>query len=165
MRQTNLVSQYLSKSIQSYLLEKLSPQGEKETLIQAEECLRFLYLSSLTQGSIPVTKTIDDIWHFLILQTKEYSELCQSLPGKKMIHHSSDIYLKHFSLESPSLLENEEAEMESQRQLEWLVSYVFNFGDFTEDNIPYWSFAAALCEKYKLSSDQLNNELRAFLVN
>ena len=168
MTQQKLVSQYLSNSIQSYLIEKLSPQDKQKTLIQAEECLRFLYLSSLTQGSIPVTKTIDDIWHLLILQTKEYSELCQSLPGKKLIHHTSDIYLKYFSLNSSSAenektKEYEENELESQRQLEWLVSYVFNFGDFTNESISYWSFATALCEKHKFSPDQLNNELRTFL--
>ena len=116
----NLATQYLTDTLRSYLIKKCSFQSEQETLQQTEECLRFLYLSHLTKGAIPVCQKIDEIWHLLILQTKEYFELCENLPGKKYIHHSSDIYQQ--------LSRDDNAKVEAKRQLEWLVSYVKNFG-------------------------------------
>ena len=156
----NLVHQFLSKSLLQYLVEKSLPQEEKDTLQQTEECLRFLFLSHLTQGSIPVSQKVDEIWHLLILQTKEYVELCQSLPAKKIIHHSSDIYLNYFALENPNEKKEESPESQAKRQLEWLVSYVVNFGPLKPENIQYWPFASGICLKFNLSLEDLNSQLK-----
>ncbi len=156
--QANLRDQYLSKSLQSYLVEKSKPQLESEIFLQLEECVRFLYLSSLSEGSIPVGKVIDDIWHLLILETREYEQLCLRLPGKKFIHHTSDIFVS-FSEQ----VEEETQEEESRRQLEWLVSYVANFGDFTKESLPYWTYGWALCQKLNVSVEQFNVQLKQCL--
>lgn len=158
----NLSSKFLTKSLVCYLIEKCKPQTEEDTLLQTEECLRFLYLSHLTNGPIPVSQTVDNIWHLLILQTKEYFALCESLPGKTIIHHSSEIYLK-YSLENETQNQEkisfQEQAIEAKRQLEWLVSYVKNFGQMKEENIKYWSFAVGLRKKLNLSLEEFNNML------
>ncbi|MES2615750.1 MAG: hypothetical protein V4591_10075 [Bdellovibrionota bacterium] len=153
-----LHANFLTESLRCYLVEKCRPQAEAETMQQTEECLRFLYLSHLTKGSIPVCQQVDNIWHLLILQTKEYFELCQNMPCKTYIHHSSDIYLKYAN---PNYREVPEAE--AKRQLEWLVSYVVNFGDMSEENIKYWSFARGICTKFNMSLENFNKKLRELL--
>lgn len=155
-----LVQKFLSEGLCRYLIEKSPHQSKQETLMQAEECLRYLYLAHLTKGSIPVTQKIDDIWHLLILQTKEYFDLCLSLPAKRYIHHCSDIYAKY---SGENTLENKSAE--AKRQIEWMVSYVNHFGDMTEDNLKYWTFAQALCSKLNLSLEKFNEELKNISSN
>lgn len=154
----SLISQFLNESLIQYLIEKLLPQDEKTTREQTEECLRFLYLSHLTKGAVPINQKIDDIWHLLILQTKEYFQLCENFPGKTYIHHSSKIYLKYAKEEEPSCLE------ETKRQLEWLLTYITHFSDMSEVSIKYWSFATALQQKLNLTLEDFNAELRQLIV-
>lgn len=154
----NLTEKFLSESLIHYLIEKLLPQKEADTLEQVEECVRFLYLSHLTKGAIPVNQKIDDIWHLLILQTQEYFLLCQNLPAQSYIHHSSKIYLKYKG-EDKSLNKEDEA----KRQLEWLLTYVTHFFEMTQTNIKHWSFATALQQKLNLTVHEFNEELRRLI--
>ncbi|CAM5626979.1 hypothetical protein SRIMM317S_04927 [Streptomyces rimosus subsp. rimosus] len=62
---------------------------------QVTECLRYLYLVSrhreqLSGLFLPVEQDIDEIWHYLILQTREYRQFCEErLPGRFFIEHRS----------------------------------------------------------------------------
>ena len=150
-----LTNYYLSSSYLQYLFKR-NPEVENHTLlVRIEECLRFLYLSSFTTGNIPVNQKIDDIWHWLILETKAYAELCHKLPGKKFIHHSSDdMYSAETVIDSAK---------ESKRNLEWLVSYVANFGPFLEPAVQYWTYARALMSHLHLNLFQFNEKLYSLL--
>jgi hypothetical protein len=161
----NLTEKYLSKSLLCYLIEKSRPQHEEETTKQIEECLRFLYLSHFTKGAIPVSQFVDNIWHLLILQTQEYFRLCESLPAKKYIHHSSNVYIKAEEQFSNQISFTETPAEEAKRQLEWLVSYIENFGELNIESLQYWSFANALCLKFNLTLESFNLQLRSLSSN
>lgn len=158
----SLVQKYLCESMVSYLVEKSPQQTKEETIQQTEECLRFLYLSHFTRGGIPVSQKVDNIWHLLILETQDYLALCEKLPAKSFIHHRSDAltqFKKKFQEETSEILEP--PAQEAKRHLEWLVSYVKNFGPFTEKNIQHWSFAQALRLKFQFNLEQFNQQLQA----
>lgn len=76
------------------------PDAPSATVVRhrVRECLRYLYLVSrhpdrLGGLFLPVEQDVDEIWHYLILQTREYRDLCeQRLPGGHFIHHRSISY-------------------------------------------------------------------------
>lgn len=147
------VEKYLNETWLRYLFKKCSHQTQNETLQQAEECLRFLSLSFLSCGSVPISQKIDDLWHLLILETEAYNSLCASLPGQRFIHHTSDDFHKP-QLEL-SLSEK------GRRHLEWLVNYARCFGSLQEHNIIYWPFALAIKEKLGLDFSSFHLKLLA----
>ena len=153
MMHLSCVQQYLNDDWLSYLYKKCPHQTQEETLRQTEECLRFLSLTHLAFGNIPVNQKIDDIWHLLILETEAYAALCYALPGKAFIHHTSDDF--------PSTSKPETAAETAKRQLEWLVNYIHHFGPLNEEMIQYWPFARTLMAKLKLSIDDFSEKLLA----
>ena len=155
---TKLVKEYLSQEYINYLIKKNSDFKTEITLQQTEECLRFLYLASFTSGSIPVNQKIDQIWHFLILETKAYAALCEKLPAKKFIHHTSDI----FSEQNENINKRSYQE-ESKVNLEWLVSYVANFGEFTLESIEYWPYANSIMQQLNLDINLFNKKLLSLI--
>lgn len=140
------------------LLAQKNPEQEvEETINQTEECLKFLALSHLTSGSIPVNQKVDKIWHMLILETKAYAELCEKLPGNKFIHHTSDVFSQY------KAFTQEDSENESKRYLEWLVTYVAHFGNFTEVSAKYWPFAVGIMKFLNLNIYQFNEKLKQLI--
>lgn len=158
MQNISLVSSLLSLPYVEYVAIKSAPQSREDTLEQLEECLRYLYLSHFVSGSIPVNKKIDDIWHLLILETQCYFELCEKLPGKKIIHHQSIVYE---NLSSPNSIPIN-VQLQTKRNLEWLISYVANFGDFKERAVRYWPYTQALMHNLKIDLVSLNQKLKSF---
>lgn len=155
---TKLVKNYLSQEYINYLIKKNSDISPEVTLQQAEECLRFLYLASFTSGPIPVNQKIDQIWHLLILETRAYADLCEKLPQKKFIHHSSDIFSEQN--ENDNKLSSQE---ESKLNLEWLVSYVANFGEFTLEASEYWPYANSIMKQLNLDINLFNKKLLSLI--
>lgn len=109
-----------------------------------EECLRFLYLRSenpaLKGRFIPVCDDTDQIWHYLIIQTRFYSELCKNLPSGDFIHHESvsfDQYLENQNnYKDRSLI--------FSGFLEWIPLYLRHFGGFTQAGAKYWKIMDVL---------------------
>jgi hypothetical protein len=123
--------------------------------VRIEEALKFLNMAVYCQGNIPVSREIDDIWHSWILETKEYSALCDSLQGRRYIHHCSNTYLEcaESGAELPvTTLEN---------KIAMLGNYVLNYGPFEADRINYWPFAAYLVRELGMTVDGLNEWLSA----
>lgn len=81
----------------------------------------------------------------------------QKLPLKKYMYHQSAVYEKFSNpnREKPS------AASEVGRNLEWLASYVSNFGDFTQESLPYWPYASAIMENLNLDLISLNQKLKS----
>ncbi|GAB7035123.1 hypothetical protein AB0G35_05425 [Streptomyces sp. NPDC021749] len=109
---------------------------------QVTECLRYLYLVSRYRDRLgglflPVEQDIDEIWHYLILQTREYRELCeQRLPGRYFIEHRSIAY-EDYQREPGREQVIEEA-------LRWIPLYCAEFGPFDEGALPHWTIVRFL---------------------
>jgi hypothetical protein len=145
---------YLTPPMLQYFRKKLPEVAEDELLIRIEETLKFMAIARYCTGPIPVVIEIDEIWHYWILQTQEYEQLCQALPGGEFIHHSSNAYLE-FSDPNVGTTLNLRADVEM------LAAYAANYGPFTERRVKYWHLAAYLIEKRHWSVDELNHWLTA----
>ncbi|MGH4030048.1 hypothetical protein ACQB60_14045 [Actinomycetota bacterium Odt1-20B] len=116
---------------------------------QVRECLRYLYLVSrhperLGGLFLPVEQDIDEIWHYLILQTREYRELCeQRLPGGHFIHHRSISYDAY--QRSPGRA------TAAEEALRWIPLYTEAFGPFDEDAVAHWTVVRFLHDELGLS--------------
>ncbi|MGW6026133.1 hypothetical protein [Streptomyces sp. NPDC055099] len=120
---------------------------------QVRECLRYLYLLSrhpdrLGGLFLPVEQDIDEIWHYLILQTREYRQLCeQRLPGGHFIHHRSISYDAYQA--DPG------RETAAEEALRWIPLYTAAFGPFDEAALPHWTVVRFLHEELELSLEQI----------
>ncbi|MBC3982872.1 hypothetical protein H8N01_09900 [Streptomyces sp. AC536] len=116
---------------------------------QVTECLRYLYLVSrhreqLSGLFLPVEQDIDEIWHYLILQTREYRALCEErLPGRFFIEHRSIAY------ESYQQAPGREQAMEEA--LRWIPLYCREFGPFDEGALPHWTIVRFLHQRMGMS--------------
>ena len=126
--------------------------GEEPAYVERQvlECLKYLYLIScyperLAGLFLPVEQAIDEVWHYLILQTREYHEMCEErLPGRFFIHHRSLPY-EDYQQEQPS------REQALEEALRWLPLYCGEFGPFEEDALPHWTMVRFLHQHLGLS--------------
>lgn len=120
---------------------------------QVRECLRYLYLVSrhpdrLGGLFLPVEQDIDEIWHYLILQTREYRDLCeQRLPGGHFIHHRSISYDAY--QESPG------REAAAEEALRWIPLYTAAFGPFDAEALPHWTIVRFLHDELGMSLGEI----------
>ncbi|GAA3487690.1 hypothetical protein GCM10018987_17690 [Streptomyces cremeus] len=125
---------------------------------QVRECARYLYLVSrhpdrLAGLFLPVEQDIDEIWHFLILQTREYRELCeQRLPGGHFIHHRSISYDAYRTTEPATPQRTAAAE----EALRWIPFYRQTFGGYDEEALPHWTVVRFLHQELGLSLEEIN---------
>src|SRR5690348_4424920 len=87
---------FLSPPMLHYLERKFPQLPKAELHARIEETLKFLAIANYCSGAIPVSRDIDDMWHYWILETQEYEALCLSLPGGRFIHHTSNHYVGYF---------------------------------------------------------------------
>ncbi|WP_435058223.1 hypothetical protein [Streptomyces sp. bgisy060] len=127
------------------------PDAPSATIVrhQIRECLRYLYLVSrhpdrLGGLFLPVEQNIDEIWHYLILQTREYLDLCERrLPGGHFIHHRSVSYDAY--QEAPG------REAAAEEALRWIPLYTAAFGPFDADALPHWTVVRFLHDELRMS--------------
>ncbi|WP_407285588.1 hypothetical protein [Streptomyces sp. BP-8] len=116
---------------------------------QVTECLRYLYLVSRHRDRLgglflPVEQEIDEIWHYLILQTREYRALCEErLPGRFFIEHRSIAYEDY--QQEPG------REQALEEALRWIPLYCREFGPFDEGALPHWTIVRFLHQQMNLS--------------
>lgn len=147
-----LCDAYLSAPMFHYFRKKLPQLTSVELLIRIEETIKFLAIANFCSGAIPVSREIDEIWHYWILQTQEYEALCLSLQGRKFIHHTSNDYVEYYDKEIGThdnvLLD-----------IKMLATYVTNYGPFEANRVKYWVLASHLVQGYGWSVQQLNDWL------
>jgi hypothetical protein len=142
-------SELLSDRMRTILTEKLPDRTPAELDLQIEECLRFLTIASeLPESFFPLTKEVDDVWHELISETREYQRLCTQLPGRRFLHHSA-VTLAEYA-------EQRDRKTVVTQLLAWIPSYVSRFGDFTEERAEHWMICNFLRGELGLSLDQIN---------
>ncbi|MFC9433291.1 hypothetical protein [Nocardia sp. NPDC057030] len=119
---------------------------EPTARIQIREAVRYLILVSahreeLTGLFLPVEQAIDEVWHYLILQTREYAELCENrLPGGHFIHHRSISY-DAYGQRQPS------REAMIEQFLRWIPLYCARFGEFDAEGGRWWTMVRFLHEE------------------
>ncbi|WP_069161106.1 hypothetical protein [Nocardia altamirensis] len=119
---------------------------EHTARIQVREATRYLTLVSahrekLSGLFLPVEQAIDEVWHYLILQTREYADLCENrLPGGYFIHHRSISYAD-YGQQQPS------REVMIEQFLRWIPLYSARFGGFDADGGRWWTMVRFLHEE------------------
>jgi len=152
MTNDQLVAAFLDPPMLHYFQCKFADLQADELQARIEETLKFLFISHECTGAIPVNREIDAIWHAWILQTREYSSLCERLPARSFIHHSSNDYLRYFD---PSVGERDDL----MQEVKMLALYVANFGPFEASRTKYWLLANHLLERRRWSVGELNDWL------
>jgi hypothetical protein len=135
-----------------YFRRKFPSLPELELHTRIEETLKFLAIAKYCSGAIPVSREIDDVWHYWILQTQEYKTLCCCLAGGEFIHHTSNSYVEYFDKDIGK-------HDNLQLDIKMLATYVANYGPFEESRVKYWLLASHLVEKCGWEIQQLNEWL------
>jgi len=151
LTQEDLLNCYVTPQLETYFLKKCPGLSIEELTLRLSELLKFLSLSHHAIVDIPVSSEIDELWHLWILETKQYHVLCEKLPSGKYLHHLS----KDFPHEGQEM----DALRRSNLQLSLLVSYVHNFGSFTEKSLPYWPIAYNMYRCMDQNLEALNTYL------
>jgi hypothetical protein len=135
-----LREEFLGPQMRFYFERKLEPLPSDDVLVRIEELLKYLNMAVHCNGDIPVSKEIDEVWHFWILQTQEYDELCAKLSGGVFLHHSSNDYAL---FTDPGA---KDRKVDRTTGIAILASYVMNYGPFEVDRLKYWPLADKLAE-------------------
>jgi len=146
---------FLTPAMKHYFERKLADLPPAAVAARIEELLKFLNMTTHSHGPIPVNEEIDDAWHLWVMQTKQYSQLCQKLQGGKFIHHSSNEYEEYTDKD----VKTRPADL--QRAVAMLRSYVVNYGPFEANRVKYWPLAARVMQQLGWSVDRLNGWLCA----
>ncbi|MBV9250026.1 MAG: hypothetical protein JO227_12380 [Acetobacteraceae bacterium] len=144
----------LPPAMKHYFDAKLAPLPADEIDRRIEEALKYLNMSIHCPGEIPVSREIDELWHYWILETREYQQLCAKLPGSGFVHHSSADYAAYFDQDAQA------QKLDVRRGVSILSSYVLNYGPFEPDRVRYWPLASRLMDKMGWDVDQLNSWLQ-----
>jgi len=131
------------------VIDHFEDRSRDEVQRQIDECLKFLYIVSTNKGRfIPLTREVDEVWHEMIVQTKFYMELCESLPGGCYIHHQSI----GFSDYGERIGKREAV----SQFLDWIPDYLENFGEFTSDTAKDWAVVQFIQQEFRLTLEQIN---------
>ncbi|MCM2389003.1 hypothetical protein [Streptomyces albipurpureus] len=150
---TGLLGDVLHNEVIEYFVKDTGGTTE-EVERQVVECMRYLYLISryrdeLSGLFLPVEQHIDEIWHYLILQTREYVELCETkLPGGFFIHHRSIGYGDY--AQEPG------REKSIEEALRWIPLYTREFGPFDEGALAHWTIVRFLHQRMEMSLAEIS---------
>jgi len=149
-----LLRHFATPQIVQYFALKM-PTVESNTLtLWTAELLKYLILVQYSPGRILFGKEIDDLWHFWILQTREYARLCEILPGGFFRHHSSNDYKDTHS--HPEMPLDEAIE----RVLSFFISYYANFGPITAKRLGCWPPLRVVMDEAGWNVEELNDFLK-----
>ncbi|ADB33574.1 hypothetical protein Kfla_4554 [Kribbella flavida DSM 17836] len=128
---------------------RLPDRPDDELTIQVEECLRFLVIASEAgQKFFPLSKEVDEVWHELITETRDYQELCAALPTGRFLHHSG------ITLSEYAVLHDRRAVV--SEMLAWIPTYVSRFGEFTPNRARHWVICTFLQEELGMTLAEIN---------
>jgi len=149
-----LLEKFVTLPLMRYFRAKL-PTLKPEILERRLcELLKFLILVRFAPGRILFPKEIDDLWHYWILQTRQYAELCSRLPGGSLLYHSSNDYRESAQAEQ---VDRSEA---IRRIISFFISYYRNFGPVTEERLECWPPLQKVMQQAGWDINELNAFLR-----
>jgi hypothetical protein len=135
MKEDMLLATCLPPEMKIYFQKKLPDDEDAWRDTKIAELLKYLYLASISDDDGPIlfSREVDDVWHYWILQTRQYRTLCLALPGRRFLNHSSDDYPStgaEFDQIPATALQN--------RALQYFCNYYATFGGFTETSARAW---------------------------
>lgn len=144
----------LSKKMREILDVRLEHWTDSDRLIAVREYERFFALAVNFKKTLdlPVSKEIDQIWHYCILSTQEYFDTCRRF-GTDYLHHEPRI---GSSVTLPP-------EQKAKHDLEWILSYVQNFGKFDAEAIRCWPVINRMCSKSGWTLADFNAKIEMLL--
>jgi hypothetical protein len=149
-----ILHEFVAPEMMDYFRAKM-PDVNSETLaLRVCELIKYLILVRFSPGRILFGKEIDDVWHYWILQTRQYAQLCEKLPGKTFRHHSSVDYQ-----EAAGAAEKVTISDALQRILSFFISYYRNFGPITGDRLKCWPTLQRVVQEARWDLDDLNDFL------
>jgi hypothetical protein len=149
----SIMHEFVTPQMMAYFGAKL-PNVKLNTLTHRIcELLKYLILTPFSPGRILFGTDVDDVWHYWILQTRQYAQLCEKLPGGTFRHHSSADYV-----EAKDATEVSTADA-MQRILSFFISYYLNFGPITKDQLECWPTLQWVAQEAGWNLDDLNNFL------
>ena len=128
-----ILKTYVTHQMMSYFQTKVPMLSYGALSLRICELLKYLVLVQFSPGRILFGKEIDEIWHYWILQTRQYAQLCEKLPGHTFHHHSSRDYQ-----DSADAADSVSIASALQRAISFFVSYYRNFGPMTDDRLVCW---------------------------
>jgi hypothetical protein len=143
----DLLQRYLSPAMAQYFARKLPDLDQDELRVRIAECLKALVL--MNPGPVLFSEDIDTIWHYWIMQTDQYAQLCADLPGGGFRHHSSNDYPGG----EPDAADKAG---EGDRVVGHFVSYVAVFGAIEPDRLRFWPPLASLMESLGWDLPRMN---------
>jgi hypothetical protein len=149
-----LFDTFVTPQMMRYFLAKMPELGEETLRLRLCELLKYLLLVRFSPGRILFGRDIDNLWHYWILQTRQYAQLCEKLPGGSFRHHSSNDYQ-----ETADATDTVSVADALQRALSFFISYYRNFGPIAEDRLACWPVLAQIAEAAEWDLDALNSFL------
>jgi hypothetical protein len=152
----DLLERHLSPEMEEYFARKFPDVDADERRRRVAECLKGLMLMHLLPGDIPFSDAVDAVWHYWLLETAEYCELCMRITGGEYLHHSS--------ADHPAMrrAQAEQSPRDAVRRLlAFFALYVSRFGPVDERRLAYWPAFAALMELYAWDLTRANTVLLA----
>jgi hypothetical protein len=122
-----LLCTFVTPQMMSYFQAKIPDLSPETLVLRVCELLKYLMLVEFCPGRILFGREIDDVWHYWILQTRQYAQLCDKLPGQFFRHHSSVAYR-----ETANIVQTAGSPEAVQRILSFFISYYRNFGPMTD---------------------------------
>ena len=149
----SIMRRFVTPQMMAYFEAKL-PNVTPHTLAHRIcELLKFLMLVRFSPGRILFGKDVDDVWHYWILQTRQYAQLCEKLPGRTFRHHSSVDYRETEDATETGIVDA------VQRILSFFISYYGNFGPLTTDRLECWPTLQRVAHEADWTLDDLNDFL------
>jgi hypothetical protein len=150
----SIMREFVTPQMMAYFAAKF-PNVKPDTLARRVcELLKYLMLVRFSPGRILFGKDVDDIWHYWIMQTRQYAQLCEKLPGETFRHHSSVDYR-----ETEDNAESGTVTDAVQRILSFFISYYLNFGPITDDRLECWPTLRRVAQEAGWNLDALNDFL------
>ena len=147
-----LLETFVTPQMIRYFQAKM-PELDRETLFRRIcELLKYLLLVQFSPGRILFGRDIDDVWHYWILQTRQYAQLCEKLGSFR--HHSSNDYQETAEAGNAVSIPNA-----LQRALSFFISYYRNFGPMTNDRLACWPVLQQLAQAAEWDLEELNGFL------
>ena len=149
---------FVTPAMRRYFHRKLASLPSVQVDVRIEETLKFLNIAVYWSGNIPVSQEIDELWHFWILETRQYQALCAGLHGGVFVHHSSNDYVTdaEWAALAQEGLAARRPDDSPAADIEMLRAYVLNYGPFEADRVRYWNLARFLVRRRNWTLDRLN---------
>ena len=178
-----LLNQFVTPNMYVYFRAKLPHLTPDVLKCRLVELTKYLILAPKFPGNILFGQEMDDLWHFWVMQTREYAQFCKTLPGGTFRNHDSNDHLDYpinwgeaetvaqdvirakelkASGQKPagSEFDKEKADQHMKRVLSFFASYVSSFGPLKPEAIENWPPVQRVMRRLEWSL----NDFNAFLM-